>query len=211
MSDLPNFFSWMTQQRGVTVKGGPGSGRYPKGSGDGDEDGSATAEGSGFSTDHIDRVIGDSKYKPTTIKVLSDSEMPGQNDPTMQHTASYRAIGDTLSINKDSEYYKMNDEDRKAYALKMHRTKKWSTPDPDHPLNHELGHAAHAKNSPKQYSGRGDISGDQQDIAYEVSGGAMYTSHEFVAETFAGLRYGKKYSDKVMKLYDDFGGPADVN
>ena len=34
MSDLPNFFSWMTQSRGVTVKGGAGSGRYPKGSGD---------------------------------------------------------------------------------------------------------------------------------------------------------------------------------
>ena len=38
MSDLPNFFSWMTQARGITVKGGPGSGRYPKGSGEGDED-----------------------------------------------------------------------------------------------------------------------------------------------------------------------------
>ena len=36
MSDLPNFFSWMTQQRGVTVKGGEGSGRYPKGSGESD-------------------------------------------------------------------------------------------------------------------------------------------------------------------------------
>jgi hypothetical protein len=35
MSDIQGFFSWMTQQRGITVKGGPGSGRYPKGSGEG--------------------------------------------------------------------------------------------------------------------------------------------------------------------------------
>jgi len=40
MSDLHNFFAWATQQRGaITLKGGPGSGRYPKGSGEGEEGG----------------------------------------------------------------------------------------------------------------------------------------------------------------------------
>ena len=36
MSDLDNFYTWMTEERGgllVTEKGGAGSGRYPKGSG----------------------------------------------------------------------------------------------------------------------------------------------------------------------------------
>ena len=39
MSDIGNFFAWATQQRGaITTKGGAGSGRYPKGSGEGDGD-----------------------------------------------------------------------------------------------------------------------------------------------------------------------------
>jgi len=38
MSDIGNFFAWATQQRGaITTKGGAGSGRYPKGSGEGGE------------------------------------------------------------------------------------------------------------------------------------------------------------------------------
>ena len=40
MSDLDNFYAWATEERGgllVTEKGGAGSGRYPKGSGEGDD------------------------------------------------------------------------------------------------------------------------------------------------------------------------------
>ena len=38
MSDIQDFFAWATQQRGaITTKGGAGSGRYPKGSGEGGE------------------------------------------------------------------------------------------------------------------------------------------------------------------------------
>jgi hypothetical protein len=39
MSDMDNFYTWATEERGgllVTEKGGAGSGRYPKGSGEGD-------------------------------------------------------------------------------------------------------------------------------------------------------------------------------
>jgi hypothetical protein len=36
MSDTQDFFAWATQQRGaITTKGGAGSGRYPKGGGEG--------------------------------------------------------------------------------------------------------------------------------------------------------------------------------
>ena len=50
------------------------------------------------------------------------------------------------------------------------------------------------------------------DIAREVSmyastGNMFGTGEEFVAEVFSGLMSGKKYSDKIMKLYNQLQGP----
>jgi hypothetical protein len=44
-------------------------------------------------------------------------------------------------------------------------------------------------------------------IAGEVSGYARMNPLEFVAETRVGLLIGKRYSDEVMSLYRDYGGP----
>lgn len=48
MNDLPDFYTWATEERGgllVTEKGGAGSGRYPKGSGEGDAGGGPSGSG----------------------------------------------------------------------------------------------------------------------------------------------------------------------
>lgn len=46
-----------------------------------------------------------------------------------------------------------------------------------------------------------------KEIAREVSRYAQKNVNEFVAETYTGLVYGKKYSDDVMDLYKALGGP----
>lgn len=47
-----------------------------------------------------------------------------------------------------------------------------------------------------------------QETAGKVSDYAKESPLEFVAETFAGLVEGKKFSDNVMALYKKYGGPA---
>ena len=47
-----------------------------------------------------------------------------------------------------------------------------------------------------------------QKTAGRVSDYAKESPLEFVADTFAGILDGKKYSDDVMALYKKYGGPA---
>lgn len=42
---------------------------------------------------------------------------------------------------------------------------------------------------------------------YAMTGDKFHTGKEFVAETFAGLMEGNKYSEKVMNIYNALGGP----
>jgi len=48
---------------------------------------------------------------------------------------------------------------------------------------------------------------DIQDIAGQVSGYAKTGIGEFIAEVYAGLVQGKKYSKEVINLYKKYGGP----
>lgn len=93
-------------------------------------------------------------------------------------------------------------------------------------LNHEQGHLLHSQVSnnyeqmrkveeflkdklevseiTKEFINSKDI----QATAGKVSNYAKESPLEFVAETFAGLRDGQKYSDDVMALYKKYGGPS---
>jgi len=44
-------------------------------------------------------------------------------------------------------------------------------------------------------------------VEEEVSEYATSSVSEFLAETFSGLARGEEYSDEVMELYEDYGGP----
>lgn len=51
------------------------------------------------------------------------------------------------------------------------------------------------------------LSSDEQQTAGLVSNYAKESPSEFIAETFAGLLSGEKYSDSVMALYKKYNGP----
>lgn len=93
-------------------------------------------------------------------------------------------------------------------------------------INHEQGHLLHSKicsnyhkmSKPEEFAKRGEEiseitkeflnSKEIQATAGNVSNYAKASPLEFVAETFAGLLDGKKYSDDVMALYKKYGGPV---
>lgn len=83
---------------------------------------------------------------------------------------------------------------------------------------HELGHTAHEKNAIFKYNNGTFKEGgklykmfktpEMQEVAQKVSLYATETPYEFVADVFAGLMSGTKYSDDVMALYKKLNGPV---
>ena len=83
---------------------------------------------------------------------------------------------------------------------------------------HELGHTAHEKNAIFKYNNGTFKEGgklykmfktpEMQEVAQKVSVYATKTPYEFVADVFAGLMRGIKYSDDVMALYKKLNGPV---
>lgn len=94
---------------------------------------------------------------------------------------------------------------------------------PFHFLNHEIGHDLHYKINPKEFEkynileelSRKNISKEiyddfiknQLNKAKKVSNYATESPAEFVAETYAELLDGRKFSDDVMTLYQKYNGP----
>lgn len=80
----------------------------------------------------------------------------------------------------------------------------------DHVVHHEVAHFLHnhkLKNEIYQFFKETPLTDKQISlIIQEVSEYATYNPLEFVAETYAGLRAGRKYSDEIMRLYAYFGG-----
>lgn len=98
-----------------------------------------------------------------------------------------------------------------------------------HDINHEFGHKLHVENIGKEKFKQicVDISDNPEQaehamkvymkkfigrnpesypILREVSGYAPFSEAEAVAEIYAGLQNGVKYSNKVMTLFDEWGG-----
>lgn len=75
-----------------------------------------------------------------------------------------------------------------------------SSPNPMHTIYHEVSHIRHKVSlnwNSKEY---------QRGIAAQVSNYAKTNPSEFVAEAYAGIKSGIKYSKEVMQLYHLFGG-----
>jgi hypothetical protein len=94
-------------------------------------------------------------------------------------------------------------------AIERRRTGWISTSSPVHTLNHEMGHVR----DPQVNRRRGglnpwdirnpDGSGKRREaVAKRVSGYAATSPDEFVAETYAGRRAGRKYDHEVMRQYN---------
>lgn len=96
-------------------------------------------------------------------------------------------------------------------ALQWGRSRWFATDDPQGIIHHEIGHALHWRRTPTNIHSAiaADVfTADQETTAREVSEYAATQPTEFVAEVFAGLASGKRYSDAVMQLYHYFHGPT---
>lgn len=120
-----------------------------------------------------------------------------------------------IQLNQISSFWK-NPGKR---ARENRRSGWWSTSSPVGALYHEIGHLRDPKLKQEQgrwagglspwlnnYGPRGDT---KKSLASRVSGYAATSPAEFIAETYAGLRTGRKYDREVMAAYREaMGLPA---
>ena len=155
-----------------------------------------------FALDGREGVHGDAAVE--AIRVMAD-----RGDVTHNLFGVYDPDTRSVYINLDTLMEFGNDAKVKA-------TK--SSPELNHTITHEIGHAMHDKlmrerNKMDLYEYRensrfvGAGSSYRTKIAERVSEYATMEPIEFVAEVFAGIRYGKKYDKEVMDLYDHYEGP----
>jgi hypothetical protein len=114
-------------------------------------------------------------------------------------------IGPRVTIDPTHKHWKNAVE-----SGKQQREKNFlSTDHPAHAVYHEVGHAAHKMGGAdfdnlRNHRFYGPV---KKAIEKEVSRYATTNGAEFIAETFAGLVNGKKYSDTVMNQYRFLNGP----
>lgn len=147
-------------------------------------------------------------YAPKSIETDREYFRTRFGARSVTRTAAYDADIDTIWLNPDSPFW----HKRIDRALELHLNGHWSTPSPEHPILHELGHALHARKSPEIYrqSAAGQVFLPEvalRDLRGKVSKYALTSVTNFVAETFAGLRVGMQYGDEVLRWYRYFGGP----
>ena len=81
---------------------------------------------------------------------------------------------------------------------------------PSHIIVHEIGHHLHALNL-KEISRHLGLTSAEKTLVRKELGHPHFTKadgHEFVAEMFASMMGGKKFSPKLMELYHKFHGPV---
>ncbi len=114
------------------------------------------------------------------------------------------AIKARIVINPAADYWR---DPVRNVAKQRHPAKFWSSDSPIHPLIHEAGHVMLYKAVPERFEDLRDLSNAQKTVAAgEVSYRACLDAHEFVAEVFAGLVAGKKFSKEVLRWYRSRGG-----
>jgi hypothetical protein len=82
-------------------------------------------------------------------------------------------------------------------ARQQRRTGFTSSSSPRHAAQHEIGHAVHQSRT----GALGATPKPSPRVARRVSQYAKANANEFVAETYAGLRTGRKYDHQVMRAY----------
>lgn len=118
---------------------------------------------------------------------------------------AYLASEDALLLNPNINYKTIRED-----CEKLGNSRYWSSSSWNQPLHHEVGHAVHYHNRPLCYLAlkRAEKMNPRvvKLIEQEVSGYATENPLDFVAEVYAGMRAGKKYSDKIMRMYRAYGG-----
>lgn len=122
--------------------------------------------------------------------------------------AAYISELNAIGINPAAELW----NDPQKHMQQLREAGKFSTADPDHPIFHELGHAALKQNiGAEKYAamrGRQLTPTQQQFISKHVSSYAAQDPIEMVAEVFSGLVTGREFPKGVMDIYRMHGGPA---
>jgi len=102
-----------------------------------------------------------------------------------------------VRFNKASEFYA---NPRQALRAQR-RMGQLSTTDPRGIVYHELGHLRQKKKSENIFTQREFSSPRNARVAGRVSQYAKTNANEFAAETYAGLKTGRKYDSQVMRAY----------
>jgi len=111
--------------------------------------------------------------------------------------ASYSPSQDKISINASKSFWK----DPVGSSERLGKSGFLSSGDPNHILNHEMGHAMY--DPPNNFMTLG-----HQDAAREqVSKYAARNPEEFVSEVHAGMKAGKVYSPEVNRMFSQYARP----
>lgn len=149
---------------------------------------------------------------PRAVKVMDQDTLKSVLPAGSPHIqAAYDSENHRMIINSDADIWRKPDK-HAAEAKQAEAEGLISSSHPSHPFDHEYGHFLH-------HTGVGDTTymgasmfglGDEEKntIKSQVSKYAGTGRGEMVAETFAGMTAGKKYSPEVMAIYQKYGGPA---
>jgi hypothetical protein len=122
--------------------------------------------------------------------------------------AAYNTVDQTIYINETHIYW----HDPQGFMADAARRGEASTAKPSHILIHEVGHAEHhAIVGTVQFRANRTVAfsaADRATIASEVSFRATENPNEFIAEVYAGMSVGRKYSPRVDQLYQFYDGPT---
>lgn len=118
---------------------------------------------------------------------------------------------DTIRIIKNSPYW----SNPRKHSIDQRKKGHWSSSNPASVILHEIGHSRDRRsgfvNDPSKPWGIGArpfSSSRNQRLARRVSNYAATSSPEFVAETYAGRRTGRRYDYQVMRAYrEEMGLP----
>jgi hypothetical protein len=115
--------------------------------------------------------------------------------------ANFNSKTRTMSINRSHSNY----IDPAKAGIKSRKQGLFSSSSPMHTFHHEMGHAKD-KNLSNRSSFASEVLGIPLSLSRRVSKYATTSTSEFVAETYAGRRTGRKYDYQVMSAYREAKG-----
>lgn len=122
------------------------------------------------------------------------------SNPKSGVVAIYSNTDGKIHINSSHKFW--SDPEGNMKKMGPEGTKYFSSSDPAHVINHEMGHAAY-NNTPDNW-----MTLSHQDAAEEVSRYARMNPKEFVAETVAGRKAGRVFSPKVDQMFNQYARPS---
>ncbi|GAB4422305.1 MAG: hypothetical protein OHK0011_01110 [Turneriella sp.] len=170
--------------------------------------------------DRVVHVLEDLKAQnkpvPRAVKIdasefsnIRDDEgkrIPPNNVPAFFRQSRTNGIPGSIFINPRAHFW----ADSITQAKLEFNRGWWSSDDPLHVLHHEIGHFLHnysLGNDVYQFFKETPLTTRQISVINtEVSEYATENPLEFVAETYAALRAGRKFSEELLRLYSHFGG-----